>query len=172
MSLTMGYSLTWQKSLLYLKGSLHDLQDIGWVFLQQTNLSNGEIFFEHLKRSTNMKNKSQSKQDNFEEKQNYKVHQPHSKCRSGWWQQKWEWCYVCPAGGPVWVWKGNLDLYPLCICPSGPGGSARHCAPGCRTARWRRQPRSGRPTRWRKPADVCCGCANRSYPERRIPLQL
>lgn len=34
----------------YLKGNLHDLQDIGWVFLQQTNFSNGEILFEFLHR--------------------------------------------------------------------------------------------------------------------------
>lgn len=86
-------------------------------------------------------------------------------CRSGWWQQRWGWCCVCPADGPVWVWKGNPVLYPLCICHLRPGGIVRHCAAGCQTARWRRQPRSGRPTRWRKPGDACCGRANRSYPK-------
>lgn len=34
----------------YFKGSSHDLQDIGWIFLQQTNLSNGEILFEFLNK--------------------------------------------------------------------------------------------------------------------------
>lgn len=33
---------------LYLKGSCHDVKDIGRVFLQQTNLSNGKILLEFL----------------------------------------------------------------------------------------------------------------------------
>lgn len=48
------YSSTSQLSeevTLYLKGNFHDLQDIGWVFLQQTNLSNGEILLEFLHRA-------------------------------------------------------------------------------------------------------------------------
>lgn len=34
----------------YLEGNLHDLQDIGRVFMQQTNFGNGEILFEFLHR--------------------------------------------------------------------------------------------------------------------------
>lgn len=47
------YSSTSQLSeevTFYLKSNLHELQDIGWVFLQQTNLSNGEIVLEFLHR--------------------------------------------------------------------------------------------------------------------------
>lgn len=97
--------------------------------------------------------------------------QPCSTWRSGWWQQRWEWCCVCPTDGPVLVLKGNPGLYPLCICPERQDGSARRCAAGCLIARWCRQPRSGRLTQWRRPGDVCCGRASQSYPKTRIPIK-
>lgn len=163
-------SYTWQvleEVVFYLEGSLHDLQDIGWVFLQQTNLSDGKIVSEFLLREAHIIQTITLILTLVTMHNSWitEAHRPYSMCRSGWWQQRWGWCCVCPADGPVWVWKGNPGLYPLCICHLRPGGIVRHCAAGCQTARWRRQPRSGRPTRWRKPGDACCGRANRSYPK-------
>lgn len=72
---------------------------------------------------------------NFNDSWITKAHRPCSTCRSGWWQQRWGWCCVCPADGPAWVLKGSPGAYPLYICRLRPGGRARRCAAGCLTAR-------------------------------------
>ena len=39
--------------MLYLEGGRHDLQDVRGILLQQTNLSNGEIFLKFLRNTEN-----------------------------------------------------------------------------------------------------------------------